>query len=353
MTFMVTLGKIHRCEHVAETIQPIERTKFPLSCTWSPSAASQCQETISRWFCHKSSKSKDALGRRFLVFGDSTMSTNHLSKHFINLTIRDDTTMLPNNYHFRTHHGDRCNEQTIMKLAYPENRVWIAPNHTLGEGPLGFGARQPFCSDCGGCNSLFTVCSVSKNYGSITPQSRAISMSNFTPVIYGGYFKVEFARDVEMQTPQYRTSQENIAAFVERAYNKPQLLKDWNGRPVCLISAAHHDAAIPNIAQDVCVSNVRWYIQLMQPQCDFIIWLGANLPAGFAEYAQSPARTTSWNTAVRDMIEAQPDLNTVFVDVLEASHTECKTKAGDNIHMEDSWYEALADVFVQALSTKC
>ena len=62
-----------------------------------------------------------------------------------------------------------------------------------------------------------------------------------------------------------------------------------------------------------------------------------------------------WSAAwsVRDMIEAQPDLNTVFVDVLEASHTECKTKAGDNIHMEDSWYEALADVFVQALSTKC
>jgi len=38
---------------------------------------------------------------------------------------------------------------------------------------------------------------------------------------------MEFARDTEIQTPEFRTTQENIAAYVCRTWNTPEMFQDW------------------------------------------------------------------------------------------------------------------------------
>ena len=280
------------------------------------------------------------------------MGTNRLSRHLLNFTLKD-TSSMPFPYQCENLRGDRCNDMKLLNLKYPVNKTWTPPNFTLGEGPTLFGTEQPFCVDCSGCGSNFTVCKAVNSQKSFEQQPQTTSAYHGRPIIYGGYINREFARDVELQTAQFPTSQENIAAFVKRAFNKPRMLKDLNGRPVCLISAGQHDAGVPNITTDIYVKNVEWYINIMRPQCEFIIWLGSTLPAGLADYPQTPELIGAWNTAARALIEARPGLNTLFVDVANASKYEGKLIKRDNIHMEDPWYKALAGTFIEALSTSC
>ena len=327
---------------------------FSAACTWSPSAADECTSVLTSRVCHNQQMDR-ASRRRFLIMGDSTAGPDYLSKYLYNFTIQDASLSLQaaygDHYHCETRQGSRCNNNELFDLSYPD--AWVPPNYTLGEGPVALGARQAFCSDCAGCDSVFLVCSVNNNATRIERSTRQLFDA---PLLYGGFFKAEFVRDVELQSPQFLTSQENIAQYIKEAYNTPDLLEDWRDRPICLLSSSHHDVLIPGMTQDMYVTNIEWYIRVMQPQCHFIIWIGANLPAGEVNgrrYPQTPERTTAWNTAARQLIENTSDLNAVFVDVLNASHFEGSLSAGDNVHMEPVWYETLATFFIGVLSTKC
>ena len=324
----------------------------PSSCTWSPSAPEECQAALMSRLCRNQPTNR-ASRRRFLVMGDSTAGPDHLFKYLYNFTVQDAQAQIQaaygNEYIAEIRRGGRCRNNELFGLDYPSD--WIGPNYTLGEGPVQYGAKVAFCSDCLGCHSIFLV--VSRN-ASASHSSSEPSLKG--PLLYGGFIKSEFARDVEIQSPQFRTTQENTAYFIQNAYNTPDLLEEWPDMPICLLSSAHHDAAIAGITQDRYLSNVEWFIKVMQPQCHFIIWLGANLPAGqvgYHKYPQTPELTTSWNRAVRQLLDSRPDLNAMFVDVLNASHHEGNLTKGNNVHMNPIWYETLADFFTHVLTTEC
>ena len=371
LALILALATVYLWGHVNEPVaaagvfQPTESVHAAAfsnvsSCTWSPLDQQSCRNMIIQRLCRISSHCANysALGRRFLVFGDSTMGPKTLFNHLYNFT-HPDASSFPVHYHCEHRRGKNCRNNVIMELGpSPPNRAWVAPNISLGEGPTHNGLQNHFCSDCATCNPTFMACKIIRGNSSSSDmeerqtQSRFQSSRNSYPLVYGGYLRGEFARDVGIQTPWYQTTQENTALSMERIYNAPELLLDWNGRPICLISAGQHDAGIPNITLEIYLTNVEWYIQVMRPQCELIIWLGPTMPAGRYDYPLTPALTTAWNKAVRTMIDAAPpELHTVFVDVLKASEYEGFLR--DNIHMEDSWYETLAAFFRDMISTSC
>ena len=86
---------------------------------------------------------------------------------------------------------------------------------------------------------------------------------------------MEFAKDVELQTPEFQTStQENIAAYIDRVWNTAELLKDW-GKSVCVLSAGNHDMVIANITTTVeYIQNVKFMLtNIMDSCCVHMIWL--------------------------------------------------------------------------------
>jgi hypothetical protein len=154
----------------------------------------------------------------------------------------------------------------------------------------------------------------------------------------GGYINVEFARDVILQTQYHNTSQENIALFLHRDYNTPALVEAF-GKPYCFVNTGHHDVAIKGTTKEVFVENVEWYLRLLQPECNHIVWVSANAPTDDS-YAQKISTTLEWNEAIREMLANQTDLPVSFLDVYNASlHFAHR----DNIHMSEEWYKALAD----------
>lgn len=105
---------------------------------------------------------------------------------------------------------DRCHSAQVYGLT--EARTWKAPslllvgnntNYQL-EGPSSFGKTHPFCSDCNECRTQALV----RTYQTIPA---------LCP-LHGGYFAIEFARDVVMETSHYDTTQENVIHFLHQHY---------------------------------------------------------------------------------------------------------------------------------------
>ncbi|GKZ00277.1 hypothetical protein MPSEU_000980600 [Mayamaea pseudoterrestris] len=257
-----------------------------VSCIWSPkpNGDAECRNLLLSRIC---SHRNERLGRRFLLLGDSTMGPHHLSKFLPQLQgghhqlVNKLKTNCRNIYACELLEGDRCRSNEMFGLDYPWNDTWVFPNHEAGEGPISYGLNYSFCSDCAGCYTSIRVCSLVNESQTCLDHLNAANKTQRQkrrrPIVYGGFLKVEFARDVEMQSSAYTTTQENIAAFVNASYNSPGLVRDW-GKPICLISTAHHDAAIPNVTRGVYLSNIEWYIRILYPHCESIIWLGATAP---------------------------------------------------------------------------
>ena len=365
---------------------------IPSSCAWSPFEDNIiCTELLSQ---HMSAalirtrkeflsqqnamnsgmyeKLPSVLHRRWLLFGDSTMVrlmfklnqylmvesveryTKHRSTQRCNYTYGDDNGD-NNSTDFQCSHRiiGRCERMEEFHLSrLPTIEEWRYPNFTIGEGPLVFGLENPYCTDCSGCESEVTACTILKddNVDECTAdiiRQRDIddSVSSYTGPSYGGFFSVEFARDVELQTVEYSTTQENlISKYIADQWNTVDLVLEF-GRPICVVSTGHHDVIVPNVTLDVYLYNVNWYLELLLQQCDYIIWTTNNAPLT-DDYEQTVDGTYEWNMAVlhllnstaNDMIRNQ----VFFLDVFNASITYPKD---DNIHMNPSWYEKLASFF--------
>jgi hypothetical protein len=112
---------------------------------------------------------------------------------------------------------------------------------------------------------------------------------------------VEFARDVEWQTSEYSTTQENlISKYIADQWNSDDLVYEF-GRPICVVRAGHHDVAVPNITLEIYMENVNWYLELLLQQCDYVIWISSTAPA-HDEYAQKIEGTYVWNMAVLELL---------------------------------------------------
>ena len=161
---------------------------------------------------------------------------------------------------------------------------------------------------------------------------------------YGGYFPVEFARDVELQNPELGTTHEIIAAYFNRQYNKEALVKDF-GLPICILTAGIHDMAIPNITTSKFLVNVNWYLDVLKPACSLFIWI-ANTAPKTDNAPQKIGKTQEWNKGVREMLKKHFADCSIFVDVFRAS---VHFPHVDNIHMDGRWYSSLGAMFQRSM----
>jgi hypothetical protein len=269
---------------------------------------------------------------RWAFLGDSTMkrlfSLSKLSEYLFDAApIR---SICPQ-YLCSTVTSARCNMNEILNL--PRASHWMPPNVTLGEGPCSYGKENPFCLDCDGCTSSFLWCRNGE-------PERPCLFSNTSRGMYGGYFSVEFARDVEVQTEQFATTQKSIAYYLGRDWNTEAITADF-GRPICVVGAGHHDAGIPNITKAVFLTNVERYLNLLSAQCDHIIWLSNNSPLT-DDAVQKINQTREWNLGVRDILVHRNKSS--FVDVFEASRD---FPHEDDLHMDSRWYDLLGGMLLQ------
>lgn len=212
---------------------------------------------------------------------------------------------------------ERCNNTLLYDLEPAE--TWEPPQP--GEGPTFFGMNNPGCSDCSECATRALLMDVNTS-AAICP-------------LFGGYFAIEFARDVALQSTLYRTTQENILHFVQQHYDRKNT--------VCIVSSGQHDVSIPNFTPEQHARNVVWYVQLLyRDVCHDVVWIGNTAPAReHTEWPQGREILRRMDQAVvgQTMLSA-------FVDVFGAS---MHFGHMDNIHMEEAWYEALAQVIHDAL----
>ena len=286
--------------------------------------------------------------RRWLFLGDSTMSRLFQLSDLPKALVESPLEQLEQNEECYPHvtcqnmQGSRCELNDLFDLPYPEH--WVPPNRTdlhglEFTGPVRFAASNPYCTDCSGCASNFVKCNLMTNV-SITEGCDEKSKRKF---LYGGYISMEFAQDIELQTPEYLTTQENLGAYIHRFWNTFSMVKEF-GKPVCVLSAGIHETMIEGIQEDDYVKNVEFMLKQFTAVCDHIIWLGNTSPMSVDEsvYDQTRDKMKSWDSAVEELIASKPQFFHVmsFVDVHDASLT---WQHGDNIHMKDDWYQRLGN----------
>ena len=117
---------------------------------------------------------------------------------------------------------------------------------------------------------------------------------------------MEFAKDVDLQTPEFQTTQENIAAYIDRVWNTAELLKDW-GKSVCVLSAGNHDMVIANITTVEYIQNVKFMLTNMMDSCVHMIWLGNTADIkDYPEHIQTKEKMKLWDVSMKKMIEVEP-----------------------------------------------
>jgi hypothetical protein len=160
---------------------------------------------------------------------------------------------------------------------------------------------------------------------------------------------VEYARDVELQTEQYSTTQENLLSnYIANNWNAPiQMIHEF-GRPICVASTGLHDMAIQNVSKAAFIQNVQWYLNILSSQCDYIIWLANTCPRS-NDFVQTKNKTYEWNVAVRDVLmssEYPLGYKSFYLDVFNSS---ISFDHQDNMHMKKSWYELLASFLMSLM----
>jgi hypothetical protein len=234
------------------------------------------------------------------------------------------------------HLADRCKLNENLGLPYAEQ--WLPPDPSMFEGPKKFGASNPFCTDCSGCQTQILECRTQNDVDAIA-KTNTRSLSKCSKRRYGGFITMEFARDTEIQTPEFRTTQENVAAYVDRVWNTPDMLHAW-GKPICVLGTGNHDILLDGITTVDFIKNVRFMLTSMMPSCEHMIWLGNTTNGRKSEFLQTMKQMKVWDRAVKELLESEPELRNVmsFLDVLDASLT---FPHADFIHMGDTWYEQL------------
>ena len=327
------------------------------SCKWSPNSHSHCNHLLHNRLTPPTYKFDQISNGRFdsqrwLFFGDSTMKRlfgrSNLNKVLVHEPFRQSQNNCLGKVSCSQHEADRCELNANFGLPYGE--AWIPPDPNMFEGPIKYGAENAYCTDCRGCQTHFLECRFSSNIDADDAKvSRSLSMCtrDDSKRRYGGFMTMEFARDKEIQTPEYQTTQENIAAYLSRKWNTPELLQDW-GKPICVLGVGNHDMNVHGITTKAFVSNVKFMLTVMTPVCEHSIWLGNTSNSMKSRYRQTYQLMKLWDDAVKQLIESEPELleRSTFVDVMDASLTE---PHADFIHMGEKWYKSLGDWFISLM----
>ena len=321
----------------------------PYYCEYSPENMTSCKSMISNMICKIDRANKQEEGmipvplppprpRRVLFLGDSTMGPGFLFKYLKSLLATPKNTC-PQKYNCTYKEGSNCNNNELFDLDVLTRKQWIPPK--FNEGPVN---RSPFCTDCLGCKTTMLECQILQQ-----------NQTCHKPMYYGGYMTVEFARDVEIQSNQYMTTQENlIKSYIPNKWNTPDLIQDFN-KPVCVVGTGFHDIMIPTITFNVFLENVQWYLSMLQKECSITLWLANTAPTADATYnhtrsntirtyPQNQNNTLEWNEGVRDLLQRNKNFSEIgFVDVYKASLNALHQ---DHIHMSRDWYSNLAKLFI-------
>lgn len=172
--------------------------------------------------------------KRIVLLGDSMMGRT--AKSFVNTL---EKSFGKNGLCHMTQSGDRCGEATgILGLQPPHwecTRLNGCNGHSAaaeGEGPLGFGAHHPGCRDCSGCDAAFVHCGA----------------------LRVDFIAVEWARDVELQTLHYNTTQEVVAT--EHFRKDPPDMVIFN-------TGAHDIDFFQEHGSKFYETHLRWYTELL------------------------------------------------------------------------------------------
>ncbi len=215
----------------------------------------------------------------------------------------------------------RCDFLTYCNL--PRATTWIPPSaHHQIQGPLEFGLRTPFCSDLSGHSNL--------------------KFSNGSRFME--YLVVEFASDVEQQTPYGNTTQETALFYVKLQLGVNGLTREDS---VCVVNTGVHDQQLCEGKSDAeCLdmyaTNVRWYLGVLRQGCGSVIWISTTSVAGDPKYPQTNESLLEWNRVVNE--ELVPSYSEAFyVDVWNLSATSPRD---GNIHFQPEYYDTLGNLFI-------
>jgi hypothetical protein len=360
-------------------------------------AQQQRHDSTTRTTTPTTTRRRRYIHRRWLLLGDSTVfrlytagssqssSSSSLESYLMHHSmaqLQEQRRQWCYRRHLQCHmvRCSRCNTMEMLQLIplLPTTTTttttvgWRLPNYTMAEGPMHYGYDHPYCTDCDGCDTRLLTCSLlekeddgdAAGTGTDTtsiledtcPTDPNIEDRMYTGPAYGGYLSVEFARDVELQTEQYATTQENLLSnYIAQHWNTPHSMLQEFGRPICTVSTGLHDIALPNVTKAAYLHNVRWYLDILSEQCDYILWITNTCPLT-NDYAQTQDSIYEWNMAVRDILLSSSSSSSsssvssfyhksFYLDVFNASITFDHV---DNIHMSDVWYQSLAS-FLQAV----
>jgi hypothetical protein len=321
------------------------------SCAWFPNDHKKCDELFYNRLPPPTPNSEQTESgaidsQRWLFLGDSTMKRlfdgSALKAVLVQEPMQDGCL---GQVTCDEHEADRCELNANFGLPYADQ--WIAPNPHVFEGPKKFGAENAYCTDCSGCQTHFLECRSNRNVDGSGRSLSKRSECNKGKRRYGGFMTMEFARDTEIQTPEFRTTQENIAAYIGRTWNTPEMLQDW-GKPICIIGAGNHDLLLDGITTPDFVQNVKFMLTTMMPVCEHMIWLGNTTNGRKSEYPQTMKQMKGWDRAVKEMLESEPELRGMmsYIEVVDAAY---KFPHADFIHMDASWYMQLGQLFVSLM----
>ena len=289
-----------------------------ISCLWTPNSSNPCSYLLTRRLPPKSQR------RHWFFFGDSTMGRLwHLPGiDTLLLQVPMDTcngcniTLVPT----------RCQNNEALGLSIKKNWSWIPPNPML-EGPnLWFANKKPHCLECSSCRSTFLRC--------VAPCQRP----------YGGYLSMDFARDVELQSQEYNTTQENLLLFLQ------QWIETENAThhlPICVINAGIHDITLKT-TDETFFKNILWIFHLLQSVCAHIVWIHTTAPQTESK-AQKTPRFKVWNDGVLRLLERSPDALRQKVSVIDVFEASKHYPHADNVHLHNDWYVDLGQIFLKMM----
>ena len=161
--------------------------------------------------------------------------------------------------------------------------------------------------------------------------------------ITAAYFGIEFARDVELQSSKFRTTQENIIDWIYKNWTVNIETKREVTRPVCVVNTGVHDQGIAGITTAGYMANIRWYFRLLDPACVHIVWLHSTAPAS-DNFPQHTDSLRKWNNEVANFL-LNDDVLREKSSVVDIFETSISWPHDDNVHMKVDWYYSLGGMF--------
>jgi hypothetical protein len=387
----------------ADAIQFMKVTSSS-SCIWAPNKTQHCFDAISNHMRASLNASRTVfvsqkfdnatidnqrnhyVHRRWLFLGDSTTYRLFVNTPIANYLMNESVVVLQEQrrqtkctnpfyqpLQCTSIYCERCNRMEQLQLSrLPVIHSWKIPKFHNAEGPIAYGESNPYCTDCSGCDTMLSTCTLDdsggNNLNALVDTCRTDSSpyihnnstgkdtgtgvspsTTYTGPAYGGFLTVEFARDVELQTELYSTTQENLLSnYIANNWNAPIEMIHEFGRPICIASAGLHDMSIQNVAKAVYIQNVQWYLNILSSQCDYIIWLANTCPLS-NNYAQTDDKTYEWNVAVWDVLLSSEYPFGYKSFYLEVFNSSISFDHEDNVHMGKNWYELLASLLMSLM----